>query len=211
MSDNQASHKPADPAVAAVSLFTVVVLLLGLQFTHAIPASSQLAFAPILLMAGLTQIVMGTIAVQHGDHVLGLFFCTFGPFLISFAALSTGIVHAWWPIPVADLPHVEAAFLMGWTAVLSLWLLLSVVLPVFFTTLLALINAALWALIDGLWNANPTMDKTAGWLLLLTAVGGAYFIASRWLSWAGRDVLSLGRPLVRDRARPTQVRAAVAS
>ena len=190
----------ADPAVAAVSVFTVVVLLLGLQFTEAIPASSALAFIPVLIIAGIAQLILGVVAVQHGEHVIGLFFCTFGPFLVSFGLLNAGIVHAWWPIPPADLGHVEAGFLIGWTAILSLWLLLSVVLPLFFSALLVLLNGALWSLVYGLWNASANAEKTSGWLLLLAAVGGGYFVASRWLSWAGRDVLPLGQPVVRPAA-----------
>jgi uncharacterized protein len=195
-----APNVAADPAVAAVSTFTVVVLLLGLQLSGSVPASSALAFIPVLVVAGIAQLILGVVAVQHGEHVIGLFFCTFGPFLLSFAALSVGVVHAWWPIPPTDLPHVEASFLIGWTAILSLWLLLSVVLPLFFGLLLLIINGALWSLVYGLWTTNADAEKTAGWLLLVAAVGGGYFVASRWLSWAGHHVLPLGQPVVRAAA-----------
>lgn len=190
---------PADAAAAGISLFTVAVFLLGLQFTDAIPASSGLAFIPMLLVCGLGQLIVGAIAVTGGDHVIGLFFCTFGPFLLSFAGLNVGLIHGWWPVPPADLAHVQAGFLIGWTGVLSLWLLLSVVLPLFFTLLLALINAALWTLTAGIWNTNADLEKTSGWLLLACAVGGGYFMASRWFKWEGFDVLPLGRAIVRPR------------
>lgn len=190
---------PADAAAAGISVFTVAVLLLGLQFTDAIPATSGLAFIPMLFVCGLTQLIVGAIAVKGGDHVIGLFFCTFGPFLLSFAALNVGLIHGWWPVPATDLAHVQGAFLIGWTAVLSLWLLLSVVLPLFFSLLLLLINGALWTLVGGIWNSNADLEKASGWLLLACAVGGGYFMASRWLKWEGLDVLPLGRALVRAR------------
>lgn len=188
-----------DPAAAAVSLLFVVVLLLGLQFTGAIPASSTLAFIPILALAGIGQLLLGLIAVRSGEHVIGLFFCTFGPFLVSFSALVLGLLHGWFPVPAADVGRDEASFLIGWTAMLTIWLFLTVVLPRFFTILLALIDIGLWAFAYSLWNTNSAMTKTAGWFLLASAVGAGYFVASRWLSWVGYDALPLGGPLLRQR------------
>ena len=183
-------------AAPAVALFAVVTFLLGLQNVHAVPASSITLFMPILFVAGIVQIVLGALAVQRGDHLIGIFFCVFGPFLISFSLLVIGLIHGWWPIPPADIPHAEGGFLIGWTAMLSLWFFLSVVTPAIFTVLLALVDIALWCLVVGIWNTSSGWQTTSGWFLLASALGAGYYVSSTWLAWEGYDFLKLGRPLI---------------
>jgi uncharacterized protein len=185
-----------DPAAAAVALLTVVVLLLGMQFIGAIPATSISLFIPVLLLAGFTQVFLGLLAIRKGENVIGLFFCTFGPFSASFGLLVLGLQHGWWLIPPADIPHAEAAFLMGWTIVLTLWFFLSFVLPLIFTLLLTLVDVGLWSLLSGIWNTSEGPQKFAGYLPLATAAGGVYYMSALWPDWAGAVSLPLGRPII---------------
>jgi uncharacterized protein len=193
------SSVAGDPTGGAVALLTVVTLLLGLQFIGAIPAASISLFVPILLVAGVAQLLLGLLAVRKGENIIGLFFCTFGPFLISFGLLIVGLQHHWWAIKPTDIPHAEAAFLIGWTIVLTLWFFLSLALPLIFTALLAFVDTALWLLVVGIWNTSTSPEKLAGWMLLATGVGGLYFISALWLEWAGVAALPHGRPLIRRR------------
>ncbi|QKT07054.1 hypothetical protein HUN08_07480 [Gordonia sp. X0973] len=189
-----------EPEGAGVTLFTVAALMLGLQFAGIAPASAANGFLPAELLIGLAMMIVGIIGTINGSHVIGLFFSTFGPFLISFALLSLGAAHGWWKLAPAETLKVYGCFLLTWTIILTLWLLLSVVLPKFFAVLLLVLNIALWLLVvnfftspDGAPNA---LQHIAGWLLILAAVGGLYFVASYWLRWAGIDKLPLGSPLV---------------
>jgi uncharacterized protein len=191
-----------EPGAAGISLFAVVALLLGLKLVHAIPQTSTLALIPVLIFCGLGQVMLAPIAMRSGEHVIGLFFCVFGPFLVSFGALVLGLVHNWWPVPPTDIAHVEGAFIIGWTAIVTLFLLLSPVISPAFGLLLVTLDAALWFFAYSIWNTSDGAGRVAGWFLLVAFVGSAYYIASRWLAWAGFDVLPLGRPLMRP--RPTR-------
>jgi succinate-acetate transporter protein len=199
------SSVSGDPTAGAVALLTVVVVLLGLQLAGAIPAASAGLFVPVLLVAGIAQLLLGLLAVRKGENVIGLFFTTFGPFIASFGLLITGLQHGWWAITPADIPHAEAAFLMGWTIVLTLWFFLSVVLPAIFTVLITLVDVALWCLVIGIWNTSSGPQKFAGWMLLATGAGGLYFMSALWLGWAGAAALPLGRPLIGRRRSATVV------
>jgi succinate-acetate transporter protein len=103
---------------------------------------------------------------------------------------------SWRLIPPADIPHAEAAFLMGWTIVLTLWFFLPFVLPLIFTLLLTLVDVGLWSLLSGIWNTSEGPQKFAGYLPLATAAGGVYYMSALWPDWAGAVSLPLGRPII---------------
>ncbi|MHB8296379.1 MAG: GPR1/FUN34/YaaH family transporter [Acidimicrobiales bacterium] len=197
-----------DPRAAPVALlffffFVVVVVLLGMHFTQAIPATSIFLFLPVLFFAGVVQFVIGMMGVAKGENVIGMFFCVFGAFLMSFPMMVFGLTHAWWAIVPASIPHAEAAFLIGWTVILTVWLLLSVVLPIIFTLLLIVIDISLWALVYGVWNSSAGAQKFAGYSIFAAAVGAIYIFASWWLEWVGRPILSHGPPLLKPSAAKT--------
>lgn len=185
-----------DPTGAAVALFTVVTLLLGLLYVGVLPAGAISLFVPVLILAGLAELFVGLLAIRKGENIIGLFFAFVGPFLTSFGLLIVGLQHNWYAIAPADIPHAQAGFLMGWTIILSLFFFLSTVLPFIFTALLTFVDIGLWLLVVGAWNSTTGVDTVAGYMLLVTSAGGLYFIASVWLGWAGAASLPLGRPLI---------------
>jgi succinate-acetate transporter protein len=190
------SSVTGDPTGGTVALLAVVAILLGLQLAGAVPAASAGLFVPVLLLAGTGMLLLGLLAVRKGENIIGLFFSTFGPFVASFGLLIIGLVHGWWAIPPADIPHAEGAFLMAWAIVLTVWFFLSLVLPAIFTLLLALVDIALWCLVIGIWNTSAGPQQVAGWMLLATGTGALYFGATLWLRWAGFATLPIGRPLI---------------
>jgi uncharacterized protein len=196
------SSVTGDPTGGTVALLAVVAILLGLQLAGAVPAASVGLFVPVLLLAGTGMLLLGLLAVRKGEDIIGLFFSTFGPFVVSFGLLIIGLEHGWWGIPPADIPHAEGLFLMAWTVVLTVWFFLSLVLPAIFTVLLTFVDVALWCLAIGIWNASTGPQKVAGWMLLATGAGALYFGAALWLGWVGFAVLPIGRPLIR-RSPPT--------
>lgn len=194
-----------DPRAAPVALLFVVLLLLGMQFTQAIPPTSVFLFLPVLFFAGVVQLALGMMGVAKGENVIGMFFCVFGAFLMSFSMMLFGLAHAWWPVPAASIPHAEAALLMGWTILLTVWLLLSVLLPLVFTLLLVAIDISLWALVYGTWTTSAGAQKFAGYFMFISAFGAIYVFASWWLEWVGRPVLPHGPSLLRAPAAKTSV------
>jgi succinate-acetate transporter protein len=188
-----------DPTGGAVSLLAVVAILLGIQLTGAVPAASAGLFVPVLLLAGTAMLLLGLQAVRKGDNIVGLFFSTFGPFVVAFGLLIIGLEHGWWGIPLADVPHAEGAFLLAWTIILTVWFFLSFVLPTIFTLLLTFVDIALWSLVIGIWNTSSGPQKVAGWMLFVTGAGALYFGAALWLRWVGFAELPIGRPLLHRR------------
>jgi uncharacterized protein len=211
MTDTTPSSVTGDPTGGTVALLAVVVILLGMLDTGAVPAASAGVFVPVLLLAGIGMLLLGLLAVRKGDNIIGLFFSTFGPFVASFGLLITGLQHGWWAIPPADIPHAEAAFLMAWTIVLTVWFFLSLVLPAIFTVLLTFVDVALWCLVIGIWNTSAGPQKVAGWMLLATGAGALYFGATLWLHWVGFATLPVGRPFVRRRQPSTEAAASSAA
>lgn len=201
------SSVSGDPTGGTVALLAVVVILLGLQDTGAISAASAGLLVPVLLLAGIGMLLLGLLAVRKGDNIIGLFFSTFGPFVASFGLLIAGLLHGWWAVPPADIPHAEAAFLMAWTIVLTVWFFLSLVLPAIFTILLTFVDVALWCLVIGIWNTSAGPQKVAGWLLFATGAGALYFGAALWLAWVGFATLPVGRPFIRRRQPVPEVAA----
>ncbi len=192
-----------DPRSAPVAVLFVVLVLLGMQFTQAVPATSVFLFLPVLFFAGVVQFAVGMMGVAKGENVIGMFFCVFGAFLMSFSMMVFGLTHGWWAVAPAAVPHAQAAFLMGWTILLTVWLLLSVGLPVVFTLLLVVIDISLWALVYGIWNSSAGAQRLAGYFMFVAAVGAIYVFASWWLEWAGRPVLPHGPTLLKPPAAKT--------
>jgi hypothetical protein len=114
------------------------------------------------------MLLLGLQAVRKGDNIVGLFFSTFGPFVVAFGLLIIGLEHGWWGIPLAGVPHAEGAFLLAWTIILTVWFFLSFVLPTIFTLLLTFVDIALWSLVIGIWNTTSGPQKVAGWMLFVT-------------------------------------------
>jgi hypothetical protein len=171
----------------------VALVLLGLQFTQAIPATSVFLILPMLFFGGVVQFVSGVMGTTKGDNATGMFFTIFGAFLMSFSVMVFGLTHAWWAAAPTSIPQAEAAFLMGWTILLTVWLLLSVIMPLIFTLLLLTIDIALGALTIGIWNSSEGPQKLAGYLLFVSAVGAICIFAGYWLEWwAGRSILPHG-------------------
>ncbi len=200
-----------DPTGAAVALFTVVTLLLGLLYVKALPADSISVFVPVLMLTGVGELLVGLLAIRKGENIIGLFFTFVGPFLFSFGLLIVGLQHNWWAILPADIPHAQAGFLMAWTIVLSLFFFLSLVLPLIFTALLTFVDIALWLLVVGAWSATTGTDTVAGYLLLATSALGLYFLAAAWLGWTGTTSLPLGRPVIVPRRSADRVETAPVS
>jgi succinate-acetate transporter protein len=205
------SSVTGDPTGGTVALLAVVAILLGLQLAGAVPAASAGLFVPVLLLAGTGMLLLGLLAVRKGENIIGLFFSTFGPFVVSFGLLIIGLVHGWWAIPPADIPHAEGAFLMAWAIVLTVWFFLSFVLPAIFTLLLMLVDIALWCLVIGIWNTSAGPQQVAGWMLLATGAGALYFGAALWLGWTGSAALPIGRPLIRRSQRAPAVTSSSAA
>jgi succinate-acetate transporter protein len=205
------SSVTGDPTGGAVALLAVVAILLGLQLAGAVPAGSIGLFVPVLLLAGTGMLLLGLLAVRKGDEIIGLFFSTFGPFVVSFGLLILGLEHGWWGVPPTDIPHAEGAFLLAWTIVLTAWFFLSFVLPTIFTLLLTFVDIALWCLTIGIWNTAAGPQKVAGWMLFVTGAGALYFGATLWLRWVGFAALPIGRPVLRRSEHAGTVASSAAS
>ncbi len=195
-----------DPTAACVTLVGLLIFFLGLMFAGYLPASALYLYTPALFFAGIVEVVSGGLLVRKGEHITGMVFLVFGPLLLSIAVIALGLAHGWW-IPAGppaaataatgSLDKVFGGYLISFTIVLSLWTFLSVVLPLIFTVILAPLSTALWLLAIADWNNSPAgLDKTAGWLLMITSVFCFYFMASAWLKWTGRDILPHGPSLL---------------
>jgi hypothetical protein len=124
-------------------------------------------------------------------------FGLFAGFWWSYAALLLGLNHDWFAIPAENVQRSVALFLITWAVVMAALTLASVRLPLAYTAVFGLVVVALVLLIFGTLNADATVNKAAGYVVLAFAALGLYLFLSTASVSAGGRGFPLGRPLVR--------------
>ena len=115
--------------------------------------------------------------------------------------LVLGILHNWFATAAADVVHTIGLFLITWLVVIVLLTLATLRLPLAFTVLFVLIDAALLvvlaATVSTSIDTSNNLNKLGGWLVLAFAAVGAYiFLGIAAQATGGRGV-PLGRPIIR--------------
>jgi succinate-acetate transporter protein len=88
-----------------------------------------------------------------------------------------------------------ALFLIAWAVVMLALTVGTLRLPLAFTLVLGLVVVALMLLILGTLNANATLNKAAGYVVLAFAALGLYLFLSTASTALGGRGLPLGAPL----------------
>ena len=122
-------------------------------------------------------------------------FGIFAGFWLSYAALVLGLVHNWYAIPLRGLVHTQALFLITWLVIIGLLTLVTLRLPVAYTLLFGLIDAALVVLLIATVQLNADLTKAGGWIVLAFAAVGAYLFVDIADQATGGKGVPLGPPL----------------
>lgn len=186
-----------DPAIVGVPTFVVGSVALGLTLVGYVPAASQGAALPIIILAtGVGQLLCTIWSAALGQSAVASIFAIFGGFWLSYAALLLGLDHRWWAVAPADVVHTVATFLISWLVVIGVLMLGTLRLPAAFTLIFVLVEVALALVLAGTLNASAGLDKAAGIVVFAFAAVGAYVFAGSASVATGGKPFPLGRPVI---------------
>src|SRR6266542_4293934 len=129
-------------------------------------AATAAPAAPAADPGGLGLLVATLWSASLGQTMVAGVFGLFTGFWLSYAALLLGLNHNWYVIPTPNVERSIALFLITWAVVMFALTVASVRLPLAYTLVFALVVVALVLLIFGTLNADTTLNKAAGYVVL---------------------------------------------
>lgn len=185
-----------DPSILGVPAFVAGSVALGLALVGYVPGAAVGGVLPIVAAAtGLSLFIATVWAAAIGQTAVAGIFGLFSGFWWSYAVLVLGLTHNWFAVPAANVPRVQAIYLISWAVVFGVLTLGTLRLPLAFTIIFGLVVVALVLLIFGTLNADTTLTKMAGWVVLAFAAVGAYVFMGSATTATGGTGLALGRPV----------------
>jgi succinate-acetate transporter protein len=187
-----------DPAMLGLPSFIVGSVALGLVLVGVVPATAVGASLPIILSATAAGLFVATIwAAAIGQSAVAGVFGIFAGFWLSYAVLVLGLTHNWFGITLTAVTDTQKLFLISWLVIITMLTLGTLRLPMAFTLLFALIDAALVLLLIATIQASTGMTKAGGYVVLVFAALGVYlFFGSASQATAGK-AMPLGKPILR--------------
>ncbi|HEY2172578.1 MAG TPA: GPR1/FUN34/YaaH family transporter [Mycobacteriales bacterium] len=184
-----------NPAAVGVPVFVAGSVALALTLINYVP---QLGAAiPIIFAATGLGLLLSTVwAASLGQTAVASIFGIFAGFWLSYAALVLGLTHNWFGILLRNIVHTTAMFLIVWLVILGLLTLGTLRLPLAFTALFVVIDAALAVLIVATINGDATLTKVAGYLTFAFAAVGAWIFLGVIDTASGGRGIPLGRPVI---------------
>jgi hypothetical protein len=186
------------PAAVGVPTFVAGSVALALALVGYV--SGGAVGAPLSIIAAATGLglVIATLwAVALGQTMVASIFGIFAGFWLSYATLVLGLLHNWFVLPATDVTHTVALFQITWLVIIVLLTLATLRLPLAFTLVFVLIDAALVFLIVSTVNTNTDMSKIAGYLCFAFAAVGAYIYLSVSSALTGGRDIPLGSPVLK--------------
>ena len=192
-----AAAPPVDPGLIGFPAFIVGSLALAMVNLSFTPASAAFAAIPIILTATtFGSVVAAFWAIRLGEGAAAGINFTFAGFWASYAVLSLGLAHNWFLVGPAGVQRTEETFLIAWLVVIGLVWIATVRLPLMYTALLTLVEVAVALIFFGVMNANESLTKAGGWVILaFCAIGGYLFLSAMNVANGGKPFW-MGKPLV---------------
>lgn len=187
-----------DPGLVGLPTFMVGSIGLALVDVGFAPVTATGAAIPLIMTASaLGSLVAMVWAARLGQSAVAGVYAIFAGFWFSYAALVLGLTHNWFGIAPEGVNRTEQVFLIAWVAIVGLLTLSSVRLPMAYTGLFALVEAAFALSLLGAIYDSTTLTKAAGYVVFAFVAVGAYlFMSSMSVATGGRPY-ALGRPIIR--------------
>lgn len=193
-----AAAPPADPALVGLPTFMVGSIGLALVDVGFAPATAAGAAIPLIMVgAGLGSLVALLWAARLGQGAVAGVYAIFTGFWLSYAALVLGLTHNWFGIAPAGVNRTQEVFLISWVVIVGLLAISSVRLPLTYTALFGLVEAAfVLSLLGAIYNSTA-LTKTSGYVVFAFVAVGAYLYMSSMSVATGGRPYALGRPIMR--------------
>jgi len=187
-----------DPSLVGLPTFMVGSIALGLVNIGFAPITALGAAIPLIMTAsGIGALIACTWAARLGQSAVAGVYAIFGGFWLSYAALVIGLVHNWFGIGLTGVIRTQEIFLISWVVIVGLLTLGSIRLPLAYTALFALVEAAFVFAMLGVIYRSTGLTKTAGYIVFAFVAVGAYLYLSSMSTATGGRPYPMGRPIVR--------------
>jgi succinate-acetate transporter protein len=188
-----------DPAVLGLPAFAVGSVALGLALVGYVSPAAQGGALPIIFaMTGIGLLLATVWAAALGQTMVATIFGLFSGFWLSYTVLIVGLTHNWFGVPLRDVQHTIALFLISWAAIMAALTLATLRLPVAYTAVVALVVIALVLLIFGTLDTNTTINKVAGYVTLVFGALGIYLFMGAASVAGGGPAYPVGKPVLKD-------------
>jgi uncharacterized protein len=185
-----------DPAMVALPSFVVGAVTLGMVGIGVVPTIAVGASMPIVLAAAVGMFLATIWAARIGQNAAAGISGIVGGFLLSYALLTLGLIHNWFGIPLTAVADTQKMFLISWIAIVSMLILATLRLPMVFTLLFAIVDAALILDLLGVIQNSVNLNKAGGWVLMAVAAIVVYLFFSSASHATGGKELPLGPPIL---------------
>jgi hypothetical protein len=193
-----AAAPTGDPLILGLPAFIAGSVALALVNINFAPIAAAGAAIPIIVTATSLGLFIAAIwAARLAQNAVAAVLSVFGGFWLSFAAVSIGLGHRWFAILPTGVARSVELFLITWLVVIGLLTLGTLRLPVVYTVVFVLVDAALVLLLIATVQASVTLTRAAGWVILAFAAVGAYAWLSALSTATGGRSFPLGPSLMR--------------
>lgn len=186
-----------EPALVGLPSFIVGSMAFGMVLIGVVPVGAVGAALPILLAAAVGSFVATIWAARLGNSIEAGIFGVIGSFYLSYALLVLGLNHGWFALALAAVVSTQKVFLISWIVIISMLVLATLRLPVVYTTMFALVDAALVLNLLSIIQSSENLSKAAGWVTLGFAAIAVYAFLGAALHATGGREFPLGRPILR--------------
>jgi len=187
-----------DPAMLGLPTFIAGAVALGLTLTGYVPAASQGAAIPIILLAtGIGTMAATGWAMRLAQSAVAAVFGIFSGFWLSYAFLLLGLGHNWYGVAPTDITHTVALFVISWMVVIGTLTLATLALPWAYTLLFSLVELALAFVLAGTLHPSTTLTHLGGYAVFAFAAVGLYMFFGAAQTATGGSALPLGRPVIK--------------
>jgi succinate-acetate transporter protein len=185
-----------EPAIVGLPSFIVGAVALGMVLIGVVPAGTNGAALPIILVAAAGMTVASIWSAVIGQSApAGIYGIVCGYFW-SFALLVLGLAHNWFGVTPAAMADTQKVFVISWMVIVTMLVLATLRLPVAYTLLFTLIDVALLLDLLGIIQTSANLTKAAGWVVIAAAALPAYFYFGSTSHATGGKELPLGPPIL---------------
>jgi uncharacterized protein len=186
-----------DPGMLGLPSFIVGAVAIGLVAIGVLPNAPTTAALPILLAAASIGLFLATVwSAITGQSAAAGIYGIFGGFYLSYAVLGLGVIHGWFGLAPVSVVDTEKVFLISWLVIVTMLILATLRLPVIFTALFTLVDAALLLNLLSLIQNSAGLLKAAGWVIMAFSAIGVYLFISSGFHATGGNELPPGKPIL---------------
>jgi uncharacterized protein len=189
-----------DPAMVGFPSFVVGAVTIGMVYIGVVPVTPLGPVAgaamPLVLAAAAGMFLATIWAARIGQNAAAGISGIVGSFYLSYALLVLGLTHNWFGIPLTQVANTEKIFAISWIAIVSMLLLATLRLPMVWTLLFAVVDAALILNLLAIIQNSANLYKATGWVLMAVSAIVVYLFFGSMSHAAGGEELPLGPPIL---------------